>query len=250
MNLKKNYGKNLLEEIDFTRLPAHIAIIMDGNGRWAEKNRLHRVEGHRKGVEVTREIIEAASDLGIRVLTLYAFSTENWKRPKREVFALMQLLKHYLGKEIGNLHDRNVRVRAVGDLDRIPPGAKKVILRSVEKTRGNSGLTLNLAVNYGARAEIIDGIRKILKDAEEGRMKTEEITQETFERYLSTAGLPDPDLLIRTGNEMRISNFLLWQIAYTEFWVSPLFWPEFTKQDFYTAISDYQKRSRRFGAVN
>ncbi len=250
MNSKKIDGKNLLEGIDPGRLPAHIAIIMDGNGRWAQKNKLPRVEGHRKGVEVIREIIEAADDIGIKVLTLYAFSTENWKRPRQEVFALMQLLKYYLTKETKKLNEKNVRVKAVGDLAGIPPAARKVISRSMEITGQNSGLILNLAVNYGARAEIVEGVKKILIDAEEGRIDAGKITQESFSNYLYTCGLPDPDLLIRTGNEMRVSNFLLWQIAYTELWVTPLFWPEFTSRDFYAAISDYQNRKRRFGGLN
>ena len=250
MNSKKINRKDIPGEIDSGRLPAHIAIIMDGNGRWAQKNKLPRVEGHRKGVEVIREIIEAADDIGIKILTLYAFSTENWKRPRREVFALMQLLKYYLGKETKNLDEKNVRVKAIGDLDGIPPAARKVISRSMEQTGENTGLILNLAVNYGARAEIIGGVKKILMDAEAGRISAEEITQESFSDYLYTGGLPDPDLLIRTGNEMRVSNFLLWQIAYTELWVTPLFWPEFTRKDLYAAISDYQKRKRRFGGLN
>jgi undecaprenyl diphosphate synthase len=241
--------KSLMEGIDRTRLPAHTAVIMDGNGRWAGRKGLPRAEGHRKGVEVIREIIEAADDLGIKVLTLYAFSTENWKRPKKEVFALMQLLRHYLRKETGRLNGKNVSIRAIGDLSGIPPSAKRELLKSIEATSANSGLILNLAVNYGARSEIIEGVKKMLRDAKEGCLEPETLTREKFENYLYTAGLPDPDLLIRTGNEFRVSNFLLWQIAYTEFWVTPLCWPEFKKADFYAAVADYQRRKRRFGGL-
>ncbi len=250
MNPNNLSEKELLEDIDHSRLPAHIAIIMDGNGRWAQKNGLHRVEGHRKGVEVIREIIQAADDLGVKVLTLYAFSTENWKRPKREVFALMSLMKLYLRRETPGMDEKNVRIRAVGDLSGLPAPARNELLKSIKKTSANKGLTLNLAVNYGARAEIMQGVKNMMKDLKQGRIKAKELTQETFGNYLYTAGLPDPDLLIRTGNEMRVSNFLLWQIAYTEFWVTPLFWPEFTKSALYGAIIDYQNRQRRFGGLN
>lgn len=231
-------------------LPAHIAIIMDGNGRWAEKHGLPRVEGHRRGVEVIKEITEAADSLGVKVLTLYAFSTENWKRPKREVFALMRLMKHYLRKETPEMDEKNIRIRAIGDLEGLPPGPGGELSRSIKITEKNSGLILNFAVNYGARAEIITGIKKLLSEAEQGKIKAGDITQESFGSYLSTSPLPDPDLLIRTGNEMRVSNFLLWQIAYTELWVTPLFWPEFRKKDFHEAVSDYLKRKRRFGGLN
>lgn len=248
--ISKNLSEKTPPDETGGRLPAHIAIIMDGNGRWAEKHGLPRVEGHRRGVEVIKEITEAADALGIKVLTLYAFSTENWKRPKKEVFALMQLMKHYLKKETPEMDEKNIRIKAIGDLTGLPPGARGELLKSIKKTEANSGLILNFAVNYGARAEIIAGIRKILREAEEGRINAEDITQESFGDYLSTSPLPDPDLLIRTGNEMRVSNFLLWQIAYTELWVTPLFWPEFRKRDFHEAVSDYQKRKRRFGGLN
>jgi undecaprenyl diphosphate synthase len=249
LNLKTPSEKLLPGRIDNSRLPSHVAIIMDGNGRWAVKNGLPRVEGHRKGVQVIKEITKASDNLGIKVLTLYAFSTENWKRPKNEVFALMRLMKYYLRKETDELHEKNIRIRAIGDIDGIPASPRKELLKSIEKTSGNRGMTLNLAVNYGGRAEIIEGIRKVVKDLKEGRIKPEDITQESFGNFLYTAELPDPDLLIRTGNEMRVSNFLLWQIAYTELWVTPLFWPEFRKEDFFSAVLDYQRRKRRFGGI-
>ncbi len=230
-------------------MPSHIAIIMDGNGRWAQEQGRHRVEGHKKGVDVVREIITAADDINIRVLTLYTFSTENWKRPKKEVFALMALLKRYLRKETPVLHEKDVRVRAIGDLSGIPSGARAEIERSIEITSANKGLILNLAINYGSRAEILQAVSKIIMDEKRGKITVEELSDKTFENYLYTAGLPDPDLLIRTGNEKRISNFLLWQLAYTEFWVTPVLWPAFKKSDFYTAILDYQQRKRRFGGL-
>jgi undecaprenyl diphosphate synthase len=249
LNLKTPSKTILPGRIDKSRLPSHVAIIMDGNGRWARKKGLPRVEGHRKGVEVIREIIKAADGLGVKFLTLYAFSTENWKRPKREVFALMRLMKYYLRSETNKLNEKNIKIRAIGDISGIPAASSRELAESIKKTSGNSGMTLTLAINYGGRTEIIDGIKKAFKDSAEGKINPENITQEDFEKYLYTAGLPDPDLLIRTGNEMRISNFLLWQIAYTELWVTPLFWPEFTKGDFFNAVLDYQKRKRRFGGI-
>lgn len=230
-------------------MPSHIAVIMDGNGRWAQERGRHRIEGHKRGVDVVREIITAADDLNIGVLTLYTFSTENWKRPKKEVFALMGLLKRYLRKETPVLHEKDVRVRAIGDLTGIPSGARTEIERAMEITSANKGLILNLAINYGARAEIIRAVSKIIMDEKRGKISVEDLSDKTFESYLDTAGLPDPDLLIRTGNEKRISNFLLWQLAYTEFWVTPVLWPEFGKENFYAAILDYQQRKRRFGGL-
>lgn len=249
MNPEELPENGAVPEIDRKRVPAHVAIIMDGNGRWAERNGLPRIEGHRRGAEVTREIIEAADDIGIKVLTLYAFSTENWKRPRKEVFALMRLLKNYLSRETGRMHGKNVKVRAIGDIDALPAYARRELAASMKKTGGNTGLILNLAVNYGARSEIIRGIKSMLRDAANGTITAENITPEEFGGYLYTAGLPDPDLLIRTGNEFRVSNFLLWQVAYAELFVSPLLWPEFNRKAFYSAIADFQKRKRRFGGL-
>ncbi len=243
------FRKEKPEHPDQRPLPCHVAIIMDGNGRWAREKGLPRIEGHKKGVDATRRIIESADDIGIRVLTLYAFSTENWKRPRKEVFALMSLLSYYMKKERPQLHRKNVRIRTIGDLEKIPFHTRRELTRSVETTSANNGLTLNLAVNYGSRAEIITGIRRIAEDLKQERITPGRISEELFGNYLQTAGLPDPDLLIRTGSEMRISNFLLWQIAYTELWVTPVLWPDFSEKDFSGAISDFRNRHRRFGDI-
>jgi len=225
-------------------LPAHIAVIMDGNGRWAKKRGLPRMAGHREGINSVRDIVEACGQLGIKILTLYTFSLENWRRPKFEVSALMGLLVGTINKEVEDLHRNNVQVRTIGHLDDLPTEAQKGMLRAIEKTKGNTGLILNLALSYGGRQEIVEAIKRILREP------PQEITEELISSYLSTGGLPDPDLLIRTSGEFRISNFLLWQLAYTEIYVTDVLWPNFRREDLYHAIDVYQSRERRFGLIS
>lgn len=230
-------------------MPKHIAIIMDGNGRWAKERNLPRTMGHRAGVETIRRIVKECNKLGIKYLTLYAFSTENWKRPKDEVNALMKLLLEYLKKEIEELHSNNVVVNHIGDLSKLPSACQDELIRAYDKTKNNSGVVLNLALNYGGRNEIIHAIKSILVQCKEGKMDINDISEESFNNYLYTAGMPDPDLIIRPSGEKRISNFLLWQSAYSEFWYSSINWPDFTVEDLHQAIKDYQDRDRRFGGV-
>ena len=231
-------------------LPNHVAVIMDGNGRWAKQRGLPRVSGHREGVKAVREAVESCGELGIGVLTLYTFSTENWHRPREEVSALMRLLLRTLQKETNELIQNNVRLVAAGDIDRLPSHAREGILKGIDATRENTGLILNLALNYGGREEIIEAVQKIGADVLEGRIKPEAIDSVTFARYLYTSNLPDPDFLIRTSGECRVSNFLLWQLEYTEIYITDVLWPDFRKRDFYMAIEDYQNRERRFGKVS
>jgi undecaprenyl diphosphate synthase len=231
-------------------LPRHIAIIMDGNGRWAKKRGLPRVAGHREGVRSVREIVEACGELDIQVLTLYTFSTENWRRPKDEVNALMRLLIQTLRKEIQELMKNNVRLMAIGQLDTLPDAARKEFLEGIEITKSNTGLILNLALSYGSREEIVSAIRSIARDVSQRKLDTADIDATLMDARLYTAGLPDPDLLIRTSGEYRISNFLLWQIAYSELYISDIFWPDFRRKELYAAIEDYQRRERRFGKVS
>jgi undecaprenyl diphosphate synthase len=231
-------------------LPRHIAIIMDGNGRWAKKRRLPRIAGHREGVKSVREIVEICGELGIEVVTLYTFSTENWSRPAKEVSALMKLLLRTIQNEIDDLMANNVRLKAIGGIDHLPDGARKGILNGIEKTRDNTGLILNLALNYGGREEILTAIRLLAEDVKNGIVKPDLIDKEHFQKYLFTVGLPDPDLLIRTSGELRISNFLLWQLAYTEIFVTEVLWPDFRKKELLEAIENYQSRERRFGKVS
>lgn len=230
-------------------LPRHIAIIMDGNGRWAQERRLPRTMGHREGVLRVKEIVQAASDIGIEVVTLYAFSAENWSRPTFEVKALMRLLDVYLGREIANLARKNIRVRFIGRRDPLPKFVIRTIERAEEKTGDNTGLTLVLAVNYGSRQEILDGVKALMRGCARGRVKPGDVTEKTFGSYLYTAGLPDPDLLIRTSGEQRVSNFLLWQLSYAELYFPSKYWPDFRKADLLEAVEAYVKRSRRFGGI-
>ncbi|MDR3587563.1 MAG: isoprenyl transferase [Desulfosporosinus sp.] len=239
-----------LDQVARDRLPRHIAIIMDGNGRWAQKRALPRSMGHRAGVEALRKIVKACSNLGIEVLTVYAFSTENWKRPKDEVGVLMTLLTEYLRKELQELHQNNVLIRTMGRITDLPREALHELEHSMESTRNNTGLILNLALNYGGRSEIIDAVRKLSKDVLSGKQRIEEIDEERFSKALFTNGLPDPDLLIRTSGEMRLSNFLLWQLAYTEIVVVEELWPDFGQKALLEAIKAYQKRDRRFGGIH
>ncbi|MGQ9672061.1 MAG: isoprenyl transferase [Candidatus Aminicenantales bacterium] len=235
----------LAREIDFSRLPRHVAVIMDGNGRWAEKRHLPRIEGHRAGAKAVKEVVEACGRLGIRYLTLYAFSKENWKRPKREVARLWQLLEDYLRHEDQQLTKNQIRLMVIGQREEIPASVRRELERVEELTKSFDKLTVILALNYSGRAEIVEAAKKICAA---GAAST--LNEEKFSRYLYTAVLPDPDLLIRTSGEFRISNFLLWQVAYTELWITPVYWPDFRKKHFLQALLDYQKRERRFGAIH
>ena len=239
----------LKARIDHSRMPRHVAIIMDGNGRWAQQRRLTRVAGHREGIKSVRDIVEASAEIGLEVLTLYAFSTQNWSRPKREVNTLMNLLIRYLRREIPEMMENDIRLMAIGDIQGLPSNVQEMLAFAMEKTGGNRGLTLNLALNYGGQTEICHAARQIARKVREGLIRPEEIDEDLFSRHLYTAGLPEPDLLIRTSGEMRVSNFLLWQLAYAEFWITQTLWPDFRRAEFLQALIDYQKRERRFGRV-
>ena len=241
----------LAQAVDPGRLPAHIAIIMDGNGRWASRRSLPRVAGHRAGVGPVRSTVETCGQLGVKVLTLYAFSVENWKRPRPEVETLWRLLRYYLRKELPELQRNDVRLQAIGRLDALPPQVRRELEAAVEATAPNRGLLVNLAINYGGRAEIIDAVNSILEVARlEGSISSLKFDEELLSSNLYTASCPDPDLLIRTSGEMRISNFLLWQIAYSELYVTETLWPDFTRRDLLRAIYEYQKRDRRYGGLS
>jgi len=239
-----------MEEIDKDKLPTHIAIIMDGNGRWAKKKLLNRISGHMKGVDAVREVVTTCRELGIKILTLYAFSIENWRRPKEEVKALMGLLNDYLLKERGEMIKNNIRLSAIGRLEDLPPAVQATLQETMKMTKHCDGMTLNLALSYGGRSEILHAVQGVLSDFQKKTIKPEEIDQERFSQYLWTWGLPDPDLLIRTSGEFRISNFLLWQIAYTELYVTETLWPDFNREELLKAIADYQSRERRFGLTS
>ena len=228
-------------------IPRHVAIIMDGNGRWAEARGLSRFEGHRAGLDACRAVVRAAHELGVKVLTLYAFSLENWNRPKPEVDELMRLLEHYLDEEIDEVMRNGIQVRAIGRHDLLPSSVAKKIDESVLRTRDNREMQLVFGISYGGRAEIVDAARKLLLDAEQGKVDPEQLDEKTFAAYLYDPELPDPDLLIRTGGESRVSNFLLWQIAYSEIYVSGVMWPDFRKNHLVDAVGDYQQRERRYG---
>lgn len=247
-------AENLSEEelrasLNEEKLPRHVAIIMDGNGRWADKRNLPRSAGHKAGTEPIRPIVELCSELGIEVLTLYTFSVENWKRPIREVSSIMKLLLEQLRGQTPELNKSNVRLRFTGDINGLPGRVVREIKRSINATKDNTGLILNLALNYGGRQEIVQAVRAIIADVNAGKLKAKNIDEDIFAQYLYTSGLPDPDLLIRTGSEMRISNFLLWQSAYTEIYVTDLLWPDFRREDLLLALLSYQKRKRRFGGI-
>ena len=232
------------------KLPRHIAIIMDGNGRWAKQHGKPRVFGHRNGVKAVRETTEAAAELGVEYLTLYAFSTENWNRPQPEVNALMRLLVDTLHKEIETLNKNNIRLQAIGDLEKLPKRTRQALLDGIRKTQHNERMTLILALNYSAKWDIVQATAKIAKQVQNNVLSPEEISERTLADYLSTAGIPDPELLIRTSGEHRLSNFLLWQIAYAELYFTPIFWPDFRKANLYEAIIDFQNRERRFGKIS
>jgi undecaprenyl diphosphate synthase len=234
---------SLLQQINRSALPAHVAVIMDGNGRWARRRSLPRVAGHRSGIRAVREVVEGSAELGISVLTLYAFSVENWKRPAAEVRTLMVLLKEYLNREIDNLDRNNIQFRTIGRTDQLEPSVRQELDAAIARTRSNTGMIFVVALNYGGRAEIVDAVNRLLSA---GRRTVDEAE---FSRHLYTSGLPDPDLLIRTSGEMRVSNFLLWQIAYTEIYVTDTLWPDFSRTDLYEAIIAFQKRERRYGGL-
>jgi len=242
--------RRLMEEIDKDNLPKHIAIIMDGNGRWAKKKLLNRISGHTKGVDAVREVVTTSRELGIKILTLYAFSIENWRRPKEEVKALMGLLKDYLLKEREEMIQNNIRLSAIGRLEDLPPDVQATLQETMRMTKDCNGMILNLALSYGGRSEILHAVEGILSDFQKGKIKPQEINPERFSHYLWTWGIPDPDLLIRTSGEFRISNFLLWQIAYTELYVTETLWPDFDRKELLKAIADYQSRERRFGLTS
>ena len=235
----------LARQVEFDRLPRHVAIIMDGNGRWAGERRLARVEGHRAGVDAVRDVVESSARLGLEVLTLYAFSVENWKRPAAEVSTLMALLKRYLRLELQTLLGNNIRFNVIGRTDALAPDIQTELLDAERKTAKNSGMLFNIALNYGGRTEIVDAARRMIEDG----VKPGDVDEDKFARFLYTAGQPDPDLLIRTSGEMRVSNFLLWQIAYAEIWVTDTLWPDFRCRHLLEAVVDYQKRHRRFGGI-
>jgi undecaprenyl diphosphate synthase len=239
----------LLADIDRTRLPAHIAIIMDGNGRWAKERSLERVEGHRIGIESVRAIVTTCRELGVKVVTLYAFSTENWKRSEEEVTALMHLLDDFLKVELQTMMENEIRFTVTGRVNELPQFVQKTIAGAMKQTAGNQNTVLNLALNYGGRGEIVDATRKIANLVRQGEIKPEEIDEGLFSNFLYNPAIPDPDLLIRTSGEMRVSNFLLWEIAYSEIWITDILWPDFRREALFTAILDYQRRERRFGSA-
>lgn len=236
-------------ELDMNNIPKHIAIIMDGNGRWAKMRNLPRTMGHKAGVETIRNIVKEADAIGVKYVTFYAFSTENWKRPKEEVNALMKLLVQYLRKELDELHENGVVINVLGDISRLPEECITEINRAKEKTKNNTGLVMNMALNYGGRAEIVRAIKNIVLDSKEEKIDVDDIDEALVNKYLYTANMPDPDIIIRPSGEQRLSNFLLWQCAYSEFWYSDINWPDFTAENLKEAIIDYQKRNRRFGGV-
>jgi undecaprenyl diphosphate synthase len=239
-----------MKVIDPERLPQHVAIIMDGNGRWAERHTMGRIMGHRKGADSVRETVRTCRRIGIRFLTLYAFSMENWLRPKAEVRALLGLLREYLESEAQEMMDQDIRLLAIGNLDSLGESVHSTLKETIARTARNQGMVLNLALSYGGRDEMVEAARRMVSDGVAGKITPGEVTKELFAGYLFTAGLPDPDLLIRTGGECRVSNFLLWQMAYTEFYFTEILWPDFRERHLLKAIDDYQQRERRFGMTS
>ncbi len=237
-----------MSNINPEKLPKHVAIIMDGNGRWAKNRALNRIRGHENGINSVRDVVRTSREIGIRYLTLYAFSEENWKRPKHEVDALMNLLKRFLKKELDEMLENGIRFQTIGRSSKLPEDVQRLLSETSDKTSQNKDMVLNLALSYGGRQEILDAIQKISRRVESRGLRPEEITQQTISDSLYTAGIPDPDLLIRTSGEYRISNFLLWQIAYAEIYITPTLWPDFRKEEYLSAIEAFQKRKRRFGA--
>lgn len=242
-------NSELIYDVDLDRVPTHIAIIMDGNGRWAKKKFLPRTAGHKAGVETIREVVKECSRLNIKYLTLYAFSTENWKRPKLEVDTLMNLLVNYLKSEIRELHNNNVKITSIGDISKLPQTCIKELDNAKELTKDNTGVTLNLALNYGSRYDLTNAVLDIVKDCKSDKINIDSINEDTIKNYLSTKFTPDPDLLIRTSGEHRLSNFLLWELAYSEFYFTDIHWPDFNRHELQKAIYVYQSRDRRFGGL-
>jgi undecaprenyl diphosphate synthase len=242
-------AEELVRSVDFDRLPRHVAVIMDGNGRWAGKRRLPRVMGHREGIKSVRDTVECAAHMGLDALTLYAFSVENWKRPPTEIRVLMGLLREYLRRELPTMMENDIRFRAIGRLDDLKAEVREDVARTTEETAGNKGLLFMIALSYGGRAEIVDAARSLLRDIRETDGDPERIDEEHFARHLYTAGVPDPDLLVRTSGELRISNFLLWQIAYAEIFVTKTLWPDFRREHLIEAVLAFQGRERRFGGI-
>ncbi len=240
----------LISQIQKNKLPKHIAVIMDGNGRWAKERGKPRVFGHRNGVKSVREITETAAELGIEYLTLYAFSTENWNRPQIEVMALMTLLVETLRNEIETLNKNNIRLKSIGDISKLPTNTYKALIEGIDKTKNNTRMTLTLALNYSSKWEIVEATKKISQLVKENKINIEDIDESMFESELDTSGIPNPDLLIRTSGESRLSNFMLWQLAYAEFHFTPILWPDFDKHHFYKAIIDFQNKERRFGLTS
>ena len=235
--------------IDPVKLPRHVAVIMDGNGRWARKRLLNRIKGHEKGAETVRKIVETSSEIGISVLTLYAFSTENWQRPRSEVAALMSLLKRFIESEEKTMMENQIRLNAIGQTERLPETVRQALEKTMKRTEKNRGMLLNLALSYGGRAEIIRMVRAIGEKINQGKMGVDEITSTVIQDHLYTREIPDPDLLIRTSGEMRISNFLLWQVAYAEIYFTDTLWPDFDREEFIRILIDFQHRDRRFGKI-
>jgi undecaprenyl diphosphate synthase len=248
--MAESLKESIKQKLDTAKLPEHIAVIMDGNGRWAKLKGRPRVFGHKSGVKAVREVTEACAELGVPYLTLYAFSTENWNRPSTEVSALMELLVLTIGKELKTLMKNDVRLRAIGKLDFLPEKCRNELKEAIEKTKLNKRMTLTLALSYGSREELTDAFNSMLADMQKGMLDKGPISAETIEQYLYTTGIPDPELLIRTSGEHRISNFLLWQIAYAELYFTEKFWPDFEREDLYQAIFNFQQRERRFGKIS
>jgi undecaprenyl diphosphate synthase len=238
------------EHIDPNNMPRHIAVIMDGNGRWAKRKGAMRIFGHRNAIQAVRDVTEGCGELGVKYLTLYAFSTENWSRPKAEVDGLMEILVNTIKGEIGTLTENRVRLTTIGETSTLPQSCQENLAWAIDKTKDHDGLTLILALSYSGRSEIMNAVKSIAADVERGKLKAGDINEKQFENYLQTSGIPDPELLIRTSGEMRVSNFLLWQIAYTELYITPTLWPDFRKEHLYEAIWSYQQRERRFGKTS
>ena len=249
LNPSDHEEERLLRELDADRLPQHVAVIMDGNGRWAQRRHLPRISGHSAGVQSARTVIETCARLGIQALTLYAFSLENWRRPKAEIDFLMRLLREYLRKELPTIHQNNIRLLVIGRPDQLPEEVRADTERAMEQTANNTGMSLAVALNYGGRAELVDAFNRILDRVRHNGLANARVDEEMISQHLYTAGLPDPDLLIRTSGEMRVSNFLLWQIAYAEIYVTETLWPDFTRAQLYEALLDFQKRERRYGGL-
>jgi undecaprenyl diphosphate synthase len=253
MSMKIPFFKNnqSMEHFPYSEgnIPDHVAIIMDGNGRWARKRGLPRVAGHKQGVSTVVKIVKAAAKCNIKVLTLYTFSTENWKRPKSEVDSILRLPNEFLHVYLPDLISHNVRIEVIGDMENLPAYTREALQHSMDRTRDNDGLLLNFALNYGSRHEILNAMKAMYSDIQDSNLSLDEVDEEKFSGYLDTAGMTDPDLLIRTGGEKRLSNFLLWQLAYTEFWFTEMLWPDFSEQEFLRALSEYGQRKRRYGGI-